>query len=40
MSNLGQGIVYKHGKYFLHIPITYDSKHKSIFVSGQAIKQK
>ena len=60
-------LVYKHGKYFLHIPVnydvptsnlsevcnvvgidrginfliaTYDSKHKSDFVSGKAIKQK
>lgn len=60
-------LVYKHGKYFLHIPVTYDvpnsnlsevcsvvgidrginfliatydSKHKSGFVSGKAIKQK
>ncbi len=60
-------LVYKHGKYFLHIPVTcdvpvgnlsevcnvvgidrginfliatYDSNHKSIFVSGKAIKQK
>lgn len=60
-------LVSKHGKYFLHIPVTYsveetslseicnvvgidrginfvvatyDSKHKSVFVSGRAIKQK
>lgn len=60
-------LVYKHGKYFLHIPVTYDvedsnisdicnvvgidrgvnfvvatydSKHKSGFVSGKTIKQK
>jgi IS605 OrfB family transposase len=60
-------LVYKHNKYFLHIPVTfeisdtnistisnvvgidrginfvvatYDSKHKSRFVSGKAIKQK
>lgn len=60
-------LVFKHGKYFLHIPVTYsvpdsnisdicsvvgidrginfvvatyDSKHKSGFVSGKAIKQK
>ncbi len=60
-------LVNKHGKYFLHIPVTYgveksdisdicnvvgidrginfvvatyDSKHKSVFVSGKAIKQK
>lgn len=60
-------LVYKHNKYFLHIPVTfeipdtdlsnisnvvgidrginfvattYDSKHKSGFVSGKAIKQK
>lgn len=60
-------LVNKHGKYFLHIPVTYeveeaklsdvcnvvgidrginfvvatyDSKHKSAFVSGKAIKQK
>ena len=60
-------LVYKHGKYFLHIPVTfdvdessisdicnvvgidrginfvvatYDSKHKSGFVSGKIIKQK
>ena len=60
-------LVSKHGKYYLHIPVTYeveesnisdicnvvgidrginfvvatyDSKHKSGFVSGKAIKQK
>ena len=58
-------LVNKHGKYYLHIPVTYDvesnisdicnvvgidrinfvvatydSKHKSGFVSGKAIKQK